>query len=99
VLTPYLGQMRALRRALSQGAIGVLISELDLDALTKEGLDDDDNDDTAASSTTKTTAAASTAAAAAVAAAAASKSSGKAKQQHHKAALRVSTVDNYQGEG
>jgi AAA domain len=42
VLTPYLGQMRALRRALAQGDIGVMISELDQAALVKEGLDNDD---------------------------------------------------------
>jgi hypothetical protein len=97
VLTPYLGQVRAIRRALAQSDIGVMISELDQADLVKEGLDDDVDEFDVVSGSSGTERGDRGASAYSTAYSAA-KRGGKPKQQF-KAALRVSTVDNYQGEG
>jgi AAA domain len=91
VLTPYLGQLRALQRAFDHGKISVLISELDEAALVHVPADVDTgaDDDASTSTNTKHTAAAKARAHAG--------SSGRATRRPQ-SALRLSTVDGFQGE-
>jgi AAA domain len=89
VLTPYLGQLRALERAFKRGSVCVLISELDEAAMIDTGIADD-----TASTNTGTTGT-STAANAAAARARAHVTRATRRPQ---SGLRVATVDGFQGE-
>jgi AAA domain len=85
VLTPYLGQLRALERAFKRGSVCVLINELDEAAMIDTGIADE------SASTSSSTSTAATAAAKARA------HVGKATRRPQ-SGLRVATVDGFQGE-
>jgi AAA domain len=89
VLTPYLGQLRALERAFKRGSVCVLISELDEAAMIDTGI----ADDTASTNTgtTGTSTAANTAAARA-------RAHVTRATRRPQSGLRVATVDGFQGE-